>query len=848
MRTTENSKSYLDNYYYKIGNQQKNFRVAIATYRDGVPIFSKWKPYLDAQTDNSFIERVNQREQLNNEINFELDSNTEKVEDRLAELSKLIDLLKKDGIKFIAYSTEDGRARRVETHWEGLGSFSKIDRENIRERLIRKYNCDPQLKSDSHMLSFGIHFKTNKLIKEVEKDLGKNILDYKIILSASEKQREGPIEIDIPRTGVLVSRFALEISEILKEANLYYRPRSRNIIQVEMLPIEKDKKNKVLGFLEMEPGAFVSFLEQYIIPGVSTDKGFRHKSLNSGTASLVLASNQLQSNLPVLDKLYTVPMPILRDNTLMFPNVGYDPNFWSYLPEDAPRINPNMSLIEAKNLINKVYEEFCFKNEQDKTNAIAALLTPFIRGLYSRPTCRTPIFFYQANRERAGKDCCAGITSVVYDGEVIEDTAICDGKETHDDEFRKKILSTFKMGRNRIHSSNNKGYLNSAQLEGLATSENFTDRELGKNTMLTFPNTLELSLSANQGITYTPDLANRCIFINLFLEVEDPNTRKFKNPDLHGWIRNNRGSILSALYALIHNWIKQGAPKGKTPFSSFPEWAAVCGGIMKAAELGDPCVPNNDAVTLGGDAETQDMKRLFELCFEQYPELFIPKKQIIEQIENNDDFKDLFSWLDYSTRGGQTKIGLIIEKFVGRYLSDIQLLTDGNQRSARRQYKFTKIGNLKPKNRQKELVIDESGNLGNLGNLLPMRRNIFENENNWGDRVNVTNVTKVTKKTEETTSERLPTLPKQPKTEETTSERLPTLPTLKLREIPKPEVNLLHSLIKIKDKGMGVSYEVIEKEMKISCSWTKEETETDFKKLLLEGYIYEFTPGFYKVI
>ena len=40
-------------------------------------------------------------------------------------------------------------------------------------------------------------------------------------------------------------------------------------------------------------------------------------------------------------------------------------------------------------------------------------------------------------------------------------------------------------------------------------------------------------LSGNIGVTYTPDLANRCRFINLFLEIEDANSRKFGNPKLH---------------------------------------------------------------------------------------------------------------------------------------------------------------------------------------------------------------------------------------------------------------------------------------------------------------------------
>ena len=86
------------------------------------------------------------------------------------------------------------------------------------------------------------------------------------------------------------------------------------------------------------------------------------------------------------------------------------------------------------------------------------------------------------------------------------------------------MLWTLKSGRGRIHSSNNKGYINSAELERAAIAEVITDRQLGSNTMLAYPNTLELSMSANTGITYTPDLAARCVFVNLQFGEEDPMT------------------------------------------------------------------------------------------------------------------------------------------------------------------------------------------------------------------------------------------------------------------------------------------------------------------------------------
>ena len=126
-----------------------------------------------------------------------------------------------------------------------------------------------------------------------------------------------------------------------------------------------------------------------------------------------------------------------------------------------------MDLKEAKKIIEKVFREFCFRSKQDKTNAIAGLLTPFLRGLFVDFNTRTPVFFYLGNRERVGKDYCAGITGIVYDGQALDDTPISSGdrKENNNEELRKKITSALISGRKRMHFANNKGYINNAILE-----------------------------------------------------------------------------------------------------------------------------------------------------------------------------------------------------------------------------------------------------------------------------------------------------------------------------------------------------------------------------------------------
>lgn len=505
----------------------------------------------------------------------------------------------------------------------------------------------------------------------------------------------GKIEIQLPYQGNLISNFAQELADILKDKNtLFYRPDLREV--VEILELKYNEKITFQGFRIVRPSRFVTLAERYIDPYIFNNKKERiSKSMPSELASVLLQSSQIQDALPRIDKIFTVPIPIMYKGILTFPQTGYDPRFNSWLSNDSPKIsNPKMSLDEAKQIIKTIYQEFCFKDDQDFINAVAALLTPFLRGLFKEFNTRTPVNFYKANRERSGKDYCAGITGIVYEGKALEDSPVSNSENSRSnntDELRKKILAAFIAGRKRLHFSNNKGFIDNAVLEAIATAEKYSDRVLGRNEVLSFDNDLDISLSGNLGVTFTPDLANRCRFINLFLDIEDANARQFNNPNLHNWIKENRSLILSALFALVRNWIEKGKPVGKVNFASFPEWAEVCGGIMEAAGYKSPCTANEEISIIGGDSETQDMKVLFELCYAKHPNEWINRNHMI-QVMNDEE---IFSYLDFSNRSDQTKFGKLLSRWVGRILSDIKLVIESaNARGSRQQYKFEKYGKV----------------------------------------------------------------------------------------------------------------------------------------------------------
>jgi Bifunctional DNA primase/polymerase, N-terminal/CHC2 zinc finger len=495
-----------------------------------------------------------------------------------------------------------------------------------------------------------------------------------------------------PVSDKLISEFAKELGFRIKDRNeLYYKVDERAVVRIE--------NNK---FTEVQASSFITLIEKFVIPGIYEDKKgedgqkrptFVKKSIGKELAKSVLDADEFKLQLPHIKRIFTVPTPMLCKGELTFPKKGYDERFESWLLQEAPSIVEGTKLDDAKEVLNNVFAEFCFKEEQDKINAMAALITPFLRGLYVRPTVRTPIFFYEANRERAGKDYCAGITGIVYEGQASEEPPISsedNHKTAAGDELRKKLMAALKSGRKRLHFSNNRGHLANAVIESFSTSEQWTDRVLGKNEELSFGNEVELSLSANVGITYTSDFANRCRKIRLFLDIEDANSRKFKNPVLHQQVFESRDKILGAIYSLIQNWINNNKPAGTTTFSSFAEWARVCGGIMQAAKIGDPCAADKELLSIGGDSETKDFKKLFELCYAKRPEQWIKKSLLKDMVKEFQEENEIFNYLDLNERSGQVKFAIRLERYVGRIFDGKKMIKDGTSPTAASHlYKFT---------------------------------------------------------------------------------------------------------------------------------------------------------------
>jgi hypothetical protein len=418
---------------------------------------------------------------------------------------------------------------------------------------------------------------------------------------------------------------------------------------------------------------------------------FTPYSMSREDASAVLASCQLQRQLPRIERILDIPIPLVCDNKLVYPKTGYDPDLKTYCPPGAPEIKP-LPLEESKTLLLKVHEEFCFKDDLSRTVAIARLLTAFCRGLMGWDA-RMPVWVFEGNRPRAGKDYLAAITQLVFETRANEDSPL----DSNTEETCKRIMSALRAGRRRMHFSNCRGHIENGVFEQAATSKMFSARSLGKNDAasdITLPNEIEFSVSANTGFSFTEDFDLRCRRISLHYSEEDANARKFKMPDLHGWVLSHRAEMLGALAGLVQHWFEKGRPDGTTLFTSFPEWARIVGGIMTCCSLGDPCVAQHEG-NLTGDEATQHMKVLFQGANAIHGNELVQKRDLYQLAKEG----ELFGWWNLDDRKGQTCFGNKLLAFHDRVLGGIRMTIDKS--ASRPKYRFAKDGVEEEANRDK---------------------------------------------------------------------------------------------------------------------------------------------------
>ena len=283
-----------------------------------------------------------------------------------------------------------------------------------------------------------------------------------------------------------------------------------------------------------------------------------------------------------------VRSPFVRPDGTVCTTEGYDDSTQTLLKRsdgmDGVLVpdEPSAADVEAARdlLMTEWLGDLPFAGEGARANALALVITPFVRGLFHL----APMAVVDGLQMGVGKNLFADCVSILANGSPAAPMAYT----RDDEETRKQITSSFRAGTDFL-VFDEAHVIEGASLARALTSITYIDRVLGASRMAAFPNQATWIALGNQ-VNVNGDVARRVYWIPLRPDGANPQDRdvsQFRHEDLRRWTTENRARLISAVLVLVRAWFADGcpqAPRGSS-LGSFEGWDKTVGGIVAHAGL-----------------------------------------------------------------------------------------------------------------------------------------------------------------------------------------------------------------------------------------------------------------------
>lgn len=304
-----------------------------------------------------------------------------------------------------------------------------------------------------------------------------------------------------------------------------------------------------------------------------------------------------------------VETPILRPDGSVLQEAGYDlstgvlfePNDIFLPVHDAP------TQAEAKKAADdllEVFSDFPLVGPEHQSAALAGVLTAFAQHCFDGPS---PLVAIDAPAAGTGKGLFVDAISTITTGRVMSRMSHASNEE----EERKRITSIALAGDRQVLIDNVTRPLGSGTLDAALTAEEWRDRILGQNKVVTLRLRVIWFLTANN-LQIIGDTARRILNIRMDAKMERPEQRTaFKHPRLLEWIRRERPRLVHAALTILRAFFVAGAPEGPSDWGSFEGWSRVVRGAILFVGLKDPAETRN-ALSGRADTETAALTSVFD--------------------------------------------------------------------------------------------------------------------------------------------------------------------------------------------------------------------------------------------
>jgi hypothetical protein len=380
-----------------------------------------------------------------------------------------------------------------------------------------------------------------------------------------------------------------------------------------------------------------------------------------------------------------ISTPILRLDGSVLEQRGYDQATGLYLDcQPEVRIETRSSQAEVKAALKRLWQPFAdfpFVSPVDRGVMLAALLTAVERPIL--PTA--PAIAIDAPTAGTGKTklaTCLALLAGVSEPAMMPPV-------TQEDELRKRLLSSLRLGKGVIVLDNQVEALASPSLCTFLTCSTYSDRVLCQSSVLAYPNTAFFLLTGNN-IRLVGDLARRVLSCRIDAQVERPDKRDFAL-DPAEWVRTHRQEMVADALTLLRGYqLDLKGRRGKGRMASFEEWddtvrqAVLWAAELGVVELGDPMLAVDTAY--GQDPDCNKLASLLNSCHELFGDKPTKVAEIIKAANDQrfaqfrgmpDGDRGLLAVLEEIAGEGHSinprRLGRWVEKHQGRIIDGLRL-------------------------------------------------------------------------------------------------------------------------------------------------------------------------------
>jgi hypothetical protein len=305
--------------------------------------------------------------------------------------------------------------------------------------------------------------------------------------------------------------------------------------------------------------------------------------------------------LPVLAGI--VSAPVFGRTGKLITTPGYHPDArLLYAPAsgftmpDIPQRPGPEEIAAARSLIcDDLLGDFPFVSLAERAHVVALLLLGFLRGMIDGPT---PLHLIEKPTPGTGATLMVDVIATILTGSGA--SVMTEGRD--DEEWRKRLTAKLRQIPTIVLIDNLRETLDSAALAAALTAPFWEDRILGQSEMARLP-IRSLWIATGNNPSVSNEMARRLVRIRLDARVERPWARAgFRHPDLMGWVRANRGTLVAACLTLCQAWIAAGRPRGGRTIGSYEAWAQVLGGVLEVVGV-EGFLGNLDEIMEASDSE-----------------------------------------------------------------------------------------------------------------------------------------------------------------------------------------------------------------------------------------------------